>query len=232
MKHLPTHVEGLDTFLGGGLPEGSLTLVTGPPGTMKSSLCYALLHGNALAGVPGLYVSLEQSRGSLEGQMRGLGLPPEATAGRLTVLDLSLLRERMGAQPPAAWMDFFRMYTQSFQEGLKYRLLVLDSLDALEILARFQDHRRAFFRLARWLRDLQVTCLLIGELPRGRSEEALSRHGEEFLVDGILHLDVVPQGEFSVQRRIRAVKMRGARHALDVQTLVFDGRLRVMRPLS
>src|SRR5207244_910383 len=62
MKRIPTKMEGLDDVLGGGIPDGGVVLVSGAPGTMKTSLTYHILHENALDGVRGLYVSLEQSR--------------------------------------------------------------------------------------------------------------------------------------------------------------------------
>ena len=37
MKRIPTHVDGLDEVLGGGVPEGNVVLVSGSPGTMKTT---------------------------------------------------------------------------------------------------------------------------------------------------------------------------------------------------
>ena len=232
MEKIRTYVDGLDEALGGGLPVGSVTLVTGPPGTMKSTVCFAALHRNAQRGVRGLYVSLEQARDSLERQMEGLGYARGDAGDCLSVLDLSLLRERMEETGDRVWLDFFKMYTQSIRQSFPYELLALDSLDALEILARFRDHRRDLFHLLQWLRRLKATCLLIGELPRDPPPEVFSKHREEFLADGILHLRLEKRGEFEVQRRIRVVKLRGARHETGYRALVFDGHLRVTQVLA
>src|SRR5213078_1175279 len=62
MKRIPTKMEGLDDVLGGGIPDGSIVLVSGAPGTMKTSLTYHILHANALDRVRGLYVSLAKPR--------------------------------------------------------------------------------------------------------------------------------------------------------------------------
>ena len=53
MKRVVTNVEGLDELLGGGIPEGNIVLVSGAPGTMKTSLTYHILHTNALDGLRG-----------------------------------------------------------------------------------------------------------------------------------------------------------------------------------
>jgi circadian clock protein KaiC len=43
--HLKTGVPGLDTVLGGGLPEFSFNLIGGPPGSGKTTLAHHLMFG-------------------------------------------------------------------------------------------------------------------------------------------------------------------------------------------
>ena len=238
MNVVKTYVDGLDDLLGRGLPEGSLVLVAGAPGTMKTSLTYHVLHENARRGVKGLYVSLEQSRASLLDHTQGLGYRIEDADGNLSVLDLAALRKRLTGPAEQPWMDLFRLYSQGVRASFDYRLLVLDSLDALEILAKFADVRREMFSLVRWLRGLHATVFLLGELPtdpwfRGGSDRpSFSKHKEEYLVDGIVHLRVVRQGEFGMARQIRVVKMRGTRHDPDYHALVFDNGFKVTSILA
>src|SRR5207244_13623883 len=74
-KKISTYIEGLDEVLGGGLPIGHVVLLSGLPGTMKSTLSYAILPRTATErGARCLYVSLEQTRKSLEDQMAARGL--------------------------------------------------------------------------------------------------------------------------------------------------------------
>ena len=81
-KKVLTYVDGLDEALGGGLPAGHVVLVSGLPGTMKSTLSYSILHRNATErGARGLYVSLEQTRKSLEDEMSAMGLDVESVRG-------------------------------------------------------------------------------------------------------------------------------------------------------
>ncbi len=238
MYKVRTYQEGLDEILGGGIPQGHVVLLVGTPGTMKSSLSYAILHENARAGVPGVYVSLEQHRESLLHQTERLGYGLSATAGRLSIFDLASLRGTMTEQD-TPWLDFFKMYTAGLRKTLGYRLLVLDSLDALEILGRFKSYRKEVFSLFRWLRDLGCTSLVIGELPSSYSDNAeeqehpgFCRHREDYLADGIVHLKMEKQGEFGTQRRLRIVKMRGTKHSTSYQALVFDKGFRVTQVVS
>src|SRR5439155_845895 len=157
VKRVSTHIEGLDEILGGGIPEGNVVLVSGAPGTMKTSLTYHILHSSALDGSRGLYVSLEQGRASLIDHTEGLGYRLDDTHGNLSVLDLGTLRKKLAGASEQPWLDLFKLYTQGIRKSFDYRFLVLDSLDALEILAKFREPRREMFSLIRWLRDLHCT---------------------------------------------------------------------------
>jgi KaiC/GvpD/RAD55 family RecA-like ATPase len=237
VKRIPTNVDGLDEVLAGGIPEGHVVLVSGAPGTMKTSLTFHILHTNARQGVRGMYVSLEQSRASLVDHTEGLGYRLDDTDGNLSLLDLGMLRKKLAGPAEQPWMDLFKLYTQGIRKSFDYRLLVLDSLDALEILAKFREPRRDMFSLIRWLRDLQCTTFLLGELPTDAGgmaarRAAYAKHKEEYLADGILHLRLARQGDFGMQRQLRVVKMRGTRHETGYHALVFDNGLKVTRILA
>lgn len=235
MNFVKTYVDGLDEVLGKGIPESSVVLVSGAPGTMKTSLTFHILHANARNGVKGLYVSLEQSRASLLDHTEGLGYRLDALEGTLSVLDLAALRKRMTGPVEQPWLDLFKLYAKGLRSSFDYRLLVIDSLDALEILAKFANVRRDLFDLIRWLRDLECTVFLLGELPSddgSPGRHAFTKHKEEYLADGILHLRLARQGEFGMQRQLRVVKMRGTRHDTDYHALVFDNGFKVTRILA
>lgn len=238
MRRVETHVEGLDEILNGGIPAGSVVLVTGAPGTMKTSLTYSILHANALQGTKGLYISLEQGRETLGDHLTGLGYRPADTAGSLSILDLATLRKKLAGSAEQPWMDLFRMYTQGMRSSFPYELLVIDSLDALEILAKFRNVRRDLFDLIQWLRTLSCTTFLLGELPadalgaRTAATASFAKHKEEYLADGILHLRLAAQGPFGMQRQLRVVKMRGTRHDADYHALVFEDGFKVTRIMA
>ena len=237
MKRIATNVDGLDEVLGGGIPEGNVVLLSGAPGTMKTSLSYHILHTNAREGTRGLYISLEQGRASLLDHIEGLGYRHADVSETLSLLDLGTLRKKMAASAQQPWMDLFKMYAQGIRKSFDYRLLVLDSLDALEILARFRDARREMFSLVRWLRDLQCTAILLGELPAAAPGSAFrpgayAKQKEDYLVDGIVHLRLARQGEFGMQRQLRVVKMRGSRHDTGYHALVFEDGFKVTRILA
>ncbi|MFQ6012795.1 MAG: RAD55 family ATPase, partial [Thermoplasmata archaeon] len=60
-ERVPTFVEGFDQVLGGGVPEGSVVLVCGTPGTMKTSLVFSVLYHNVRErDRKALFVTFEQ----------------------------------------------------------------------------------------------------------------------------------------------------------------------------
>ncbi len=241
MNRIPTYVSGFDDALSGGIPEGHIVLISGGPGTMKSSLAYSIMHHNARRdGHRGLYVSLEQNRESLQEHMEGLGMPRIGEGEGVSILDLATLRKQMASQDEA-WLDFFKMYTQSLKQSFDYDVLTLDSLDALEILAEFQNTRMEVFELFKWLRSLHATCFLITEMPRTAMPygigddffEAFSKNKEDALADGIIHLKMQKRGDFEVQRMIRCVKLRNVKHSSSYQIFLHEGEaFRSVRAVS
>jgi len=72
-KRIPIYIQGLDEHIQGGIPEGSVVLLSGISGTMKSSLCFNIMFNEALKGKNALYVTLEQSSQSLLVHVENLG---------------------------------------------------------------------------------------------------------------------------------------------------------------
>ena len=46
-KRIKTYVKGLDEVMQDGIPEGSVVMIAGKPGTMKSSFAFNILYHNA-----------------------------------------------------------------------------------------------------------------------------------------------------------------------------------------
>ncbi len=73
IPRLPLRIKGLDENMEGGVPINSTILVTGAAGTMKSSVCFNSIYGEAEKGRNVLYITLEQSYVSLLNQMINMG---------------------------------------------------------------------------------------------------------------------------------------------------------------
>lgn len=229
LRRYKTYVSGFDDNLAGGIPQGHIVFIAGVTGSMKSSLAYSMLFNNAKnEGINGLYISLEQSKRTLVRQMQGMGFQGN-TRGRLEVLDLGEIR--LSSESPD-WFDTFRFAVAETKRRLNYELLVIDSLGALQIMSRFKTPREDIFRFFEWLRSLNITTLIISEMPVG----PFSCYGTmdtDFLSDGIIHISLAPVGETEVHRRIRCVKMRDTDHATNYFSfLAHKGNFSVTRAIT
>jgi KaiC/GvpD/RAD55 family RecA-like ATPase len=223
IRRIKTYIERMDEHLEGGIPAGSIVLVCGTPGTMKSSLCYSLLYHNARQeGIRGVYLTLEQEKKSLLRQMAHLGM---GEAERLRVMDLDGLQgDRKGD-----WIQQVRCQIQRWKEKEDFQLLVIDSLNALYSLSSIEQPRREIYRLFRTLREENLTAYLVSEISLGG--EGFGQFGvEEFLADGIIHLDLQKKGDIlsSLERYIGVIKMRSTNHDTQYFPLLYlDDRFRI-----
>lgn len=227
MKLVSTSVKGFDEEIGGGIPYGSVILLSGTPGTYKSSMAYSMLYNSANSnGDVGIYLLLEQSQKSLVSQQGDMGRPlDDESRKHIIVSDVGRIRATMDKFSTGKdWMTAIRTYVEYLVNERKAKLLVIDSLPVLEILARYDSKREFLFNLFEWLRTLGTTTILISEkrtLDGGYGEE-------DFLADGVFQLTLSPVGEVDLQRRIRCIKMRGMAHNTSMFALEHkDGKFRI-----
>lgn len=232
-----SHIGAFDEILGGGIPRGHVVLVSGLPGTMKSTLAYSILYHNAVKeGRTSLYITLEQRKQSLQRQMASMGFDLERVSGKLHILDVATLQKRAKVTVRGQWVDFLQRAVEFRKELDVVDLIAVDSLEALEVLAQFQDRRHDLFRLFDWFRGQKTTSLLITEAPPEPFLPGLfhaSGNEADYLADGILHLKMHEINDVDLQRRIRVVKMRAVDHKTGSYALVFDkGTFSVTRAMS
>ncbi len=220
IKRVKTFIKGLDKEMSGGVPEGSVILIAGKPGTMKSSLAFNILYHNAnIEDVSGVYVTLEQSRESLLTNMDGLGMKLGGLEKEISVLDLGMIRKKLTQLTNQTWMEVFKMYIQNLKKNMDIKVVVIDSLPVLEVMARFQHPREELFHFFEWLRDMDVTAFLITEMQQGSDQ--FCKYDEDFLSDGIMHLDLKREGN-QVNLFLGIVKMRQTSHKRGYSPLIFD----------
>jgi KaiC/GvpD/RAD55 family RecA-like ATPase len=233
-NRIKTHIRGFDDAIGGGLPEGYIVLVSGAPGTMKSSLAFSILYQNALLeGKRGAYFTLEQNKDLLLEHMASLGMADEKAWENLTLMDMGNIRKNLNLlQGRGTWLELFKMYCANVMKSEKISCLVVDSLDVLETMAKMQDRRSELYFLFEWLRDLGPLTLLVSEQPLDPASPT-RLPDEAYLADGIIQLDLRAASDLYVQRRIRVVKMRATRHDTGYYALNYDdGGFEVAKAVS
>ncbi len=210
---ISTGIEGLDKVIQGGFPTGTVNLVSGPAGSGKTLVAlHFFYNGVTTNGDIGMYLSLEESRSSLERVLNnfGMNIGPYEGNGRLVLFDLGELR--LGAKNVEYMLGF-----SDLQDFLKSSLsknhvdrLVIDSLSAAGLhYTSLRTLREELFCFGRFLRDRNVTALLLTESIEG---SGLTRWGfEQFITDSFIHLGL-EEAKGELRRTITIRKMRYTKH--------------------
>lgn len=234
VERVKTYIHNFDDYIQGGVPKGHVILISGTPGTMKSSVCYSILYNNAKnKGTRSVYMTLEQSKENLLQQMEIMGMNDPKVQEMVYVLDLATIRKNVTEMmAKGSWLQVFKMYAETVKKDLGFDLLVLDSLDVLEMAAQMaNDRRNDLFYLFMWLRGMNITSFLIAETPVDNINGG--RFEEGYLADGVISLKLQSIGETDVQRRIRAVKLRSTNHKTGYFSLMFsDGMFRATQVIN
>ena len=91
IRSLPSGVPGLDSVLGGGLPEYSFNLVAGGPGSGKTTLAHQIMFANATVERPALYFTVlgEPTLKMLRYQRQFSYFDPELAGSAIQFINLS-----------------------------------------------------------------------------------------------------------------------------------------------
>jgi KaiC/GvpD/RAD55 family RecA-like ATPase len=234
-KRVSTGIEGLDGLLQGGYPQGSVILVAGTPGTGKTIVCFQYLNAGIKNGEKCLYLTSDERISNLTNQAKKFGFDFDAAMqnGLLKFLFLDLEKHTI-----------HREMEEEIRIG-KYSRVVLDSLTPLsempvwivnrgsEILPpehsamgtpipidSIQATRMHVRRLLGILEEDASTALVTSEINEGSRN--LSRDSvSEFLVDGILVLDLDPSMD---RRKLIIRKMRGTKHTLKPRDIEINSK--------
>jgi len=222
-----TYVHNLDSRMEGGIPDKYVTLICGRAGTMKSTLSYYILFNNAkIKKKRGIYVTLEQTRVSLLEHMIKLGMDPRNLSDSgIVVIDMTRLRkETKGkvAGEEVNWVESILSTVQTYKTKYACDILVLDSLAALYSLATFDNPRSDVFFFFEKLRELDMSVIIISEM-LDPDKELFGMFGvEDFLADGIIHMDLEKDGR-QVNLFLSVFKMRKTNHDRSYYPVMFDG---------
>ncbi|NPA47710.1 MAG: AAA family ATPase [Thermococci archaeon] len=212
-----TGVKGLDDIIEGGLIPRRVYLVTGPPGSGKTTLSIQFLLQGAREGERGLYVSLIQKPEDVIMDMTRYdpSIVPYVRNRKILLYDLGPILWRESSKAPT-WRSVLSRIKE-VAEAAKITRLVIDPLTAIGFPDTFPAEKRT--ELARFIRkieELGITAILVDEMTE------MDRYREEhYLVSGIIMMHYFMH-ESRMIRAIQVLKMRGTNHDTDMKMMKFS----------
>lgn len=208
----PTGVRGLDVVLGGGLAQGALVLVSGSPGSGKTTLASQIAVTAARNGVRALIVTaLSESTGKLVEHLRTYTFfDADLLGGDLQILSLG--------QYLATGLDQVADELVKIVRVGRPRLVMFDGIDSVGGLDHEpQATRRFLYTVGGTLNALGVTTLVTSVAnPHDGASTA-----QATIADAIVHLDRTLVG-MRERRTLEIVKIRGAALLPGLHALTLD----------
>ncbi len=200
MRKISTGIAGLDSMLGGGIPETNTILLSGTCGAGKTILCSQFL---ASSDEPGIYVSFEEELDELRENARIFGWD---FAKKEKENSLRLLK-----YDPFRLEDILEVIENNIRT-IKAKRVVFDSVAALGVhMKDSSELRRMILQINYIMKKNKCTTLIVSETTAG--SPGISRFGvEEFVSDGVVFLDNrMIKGE--IKRAVGVLKLRGVEHS-------------------
>ena len=217
IHRLATGVPGLDSVLGGGLPEFSFNLITGPPGSGKTTLAHQLMFALAgpdrpalfftMLGEPPLKVLRYQQQFSfydpdrVNAGIRYVNLGEEAATGRFDQVLAGIMQAVADSSPALVFIDSF--------------LSIMPEPGAP--IAQELDAKQFIQQLGVLLSSWRITSFLLGEWSSDREPPPISS-----IADGLLALSQSVYRNAMV-RKLQVLKLRGQASSPGIHTFRMTG---------
>jgi len=213
-ERISTGIARLDGVLDGGLYRGSTALVSGAPGTAKTTLAAGFALAAAGRGEHALYLSFDELDDRIVRNVASVGidLQPAIDAGRLHMHS----RQAWRHAPEAHLVAFLRLL-----DTLEPQALVIDPVSALLKPTRDETGQDTIERMLDAARRRGITTLLTSLIPgEGQDRDATLSHTST-LADAWIALDYRMHGG-ERNRALSIVKARGTAHSNQVRELVMS----------
>lgn len=222
---ITTGVPGFDSLVDGGILKDRLYVVSGPPGSGKTTFCSQFVTQGAIDGETALFLTLHESESELVADMGNyeFGFDKAVNSGHVKVLNvfeseaqrLLSSSSRSAGEFPAN-VDNLANQLVAFVESRGVDRLVIDSTMLLEYY--FSDDLNALVKFLTKLKRADATVVLISEMtdPTSYTDGHYLAHGVVFM-----HNYLESGG---MTRGIQIIKMRGTEIDCDIRAVEFSDR--------
>jgi len=215
-ERISSGVARLDTMLEGGYLRGTCTLVSGAPGTSKTSLAGAFAEAACRRGERTLFVSFDEAGAAIVRNLASVNI-------RLGRFVRSGLLRTSSVPSSGTTPEAHTLRIGSLLDDHGARCLVIDSVSALVHAGGSEFALDAVLGLLDQAKNRGITVLLTSQLDGSDPTEESTAIGISTIADTWMHLSyVAAAGERN--RALTIVKSRGTGHSNQVRELILSSQ--------
>jgi circadian clock protein KaiC len=216
-ERVSSGVKRLDTMLGGGYYRGASVLITGFPGTAKTTLSGAFAEAACLRGEKTMFVSFDSDGSEVIRNLSSVGI-------KLDRFVSGGLLHMVSARTITGSAETYLVRIKSAAEQHGARCLVIDPVSTLSKSGNEQTAHNVAERLIDWSKAEGITLVCTSLLDEMASQqEGGSPLQISTLADTWIHLNYLVQaGERN--RGMSIIKSRGTAHSNQVRELVLSDK--------
>jgi len=176
---IPTGVPEFDEMLHGGVERGTITILSGPSGTGKTTVGLLFMKEAAGRGERSVVYSFEEDPQVLTRRCESIGIPVKAMMERGT---LSIIK----VEPLRYSPDEFAHMVREETETRGARVVMLDSVSGYRLSVQGDDLVLHIHAISKYLANMGVTVLLVNEAEAITGEFRATDIGISYLADNII----------------------------------------------
>jgi circadian clock protein KaiC len=225
-EDLPSGIGALDSLFNGGVQRGTSTLIVGPTGCGKSTLCSQFVVSAAERNEKGAIFTFDETRQSFLDRSRGLGMTIEEHIAKETI---HLEQVDPADLSPGELVDRIRRGV----EDLNWRVVVIDSLNGL-MNSMSEEHALnvQLHEVLSYLNQMGVASFLVLAQFGLPGHPISSPTDVSYLADNVLLLRYF-EAEGEVRQALSVVKRRSGPHERTIRELrIKHGRISIGDPLK
>ncbi|MBI5845110.1 MAG: circadian clock protein KaiC [Deltaproteobacteria bacterium] len=206
---------GMDEILGGPIRRGSCILISGSPGTGKTTIACAFSKAACDRKERVLYISFEESADALIDCMLspGIDLTPAIKSGRLKILSV---------MPESSGVNVHLYHILQAVEQFKPDHIVVDAISSSHRMGSEQTAFDFAIRLVSIFKELGITAFFTAQLEGLGGMSEISGINISSLADTVISLRYIDIGG-EMNRMMLVVKARGRRHSNQYREFVITG---------
>jgi circadian clock protein KaiC len=224
-EKMPSGVKELDALLGGGVEEGTSTLVVGGAGTGKSTIAAQFCCAAAGRGQRSVIFMFDESPNTLYSRCKGLNINIEQCVrdGMITIIQVD-----QAELSPGELASLIREHVEDHAA----KIVVIDSLNGyLNAMPEERFLTIQLHELLMYLSQKSVASLLIGAHHGVIGSQMHTPVDASYLADAVILLRYF-EAQGAVRQAISVVKKRGGKHERTIREFGMEnGAIRIGDPL-